>query len=107
MSMSSLNSIGQTVFELESGNENVDGQMDGQTNEETELHQFRKEPSYDVDLSPCQVLIRLDKPFSSYSPETKMWMDRQTDKKWTNERTKLHQFQKEPSYDGDLCPCQV
>ena len=32
MSLSSLNSIGQTVFELESGNENVDGQMDGQTN---------------------------------------------------------------------------
>ena len=31
MSLSSLNSIGQTVFELESGNENVDGQMDGQT----------------------------------------------------------------------------
>ena len=30
-----------------------------------------------------------------------------TDKKWTNERTELHQFQKEPSYDGDLCPCQV
>ena len=33
MSLSSLNSIGQTVFELESGNENVNGQMDGQTNE--------------------------------------------------------------------------
>ena len=32
MSLSSLNLIGQTVFELESGNENVDGQMDGQTN---------------------------------------------------------------------------
>ena len=32
--------------------------------------------------------------------------DGQTDK-WTNERTELHQFQKEPSYDGDLCPCQV
>ena len=31
MSLSSLNSIGQTVFELESGNENVDGQTDGQT----------------------------------------------------------------------------
>ena len=28
MSLSSLNSIGQRVFELESGNENVDGQMD-------------------------------------------------------------------------------
>ena len=60
MFLSSLNSIGQTVFELESGNENVDGQMDGQTdkkrtNEHTELHQFRKEPSYDGDLCPCQV----------------------------------------------------
>ena len=32
MSLSSLDSIGQTVFELESGNKNVDGQMDGQTN---------------------------------------------------------------------------
>ena len=32
MSLSSLNSIGQTIFELESGNENVDKQMDGQTN---------------------------------------------------------------------------
>ena len=60
MSLSSLNSIGQTVFELESGNENVDGQMDGQTdkkrtNELMELAQFQKEPSYDGDLSPCQV----------------------------------------------------
>ena len=60
MSLSSLNSIGQTVFDLESGNENVDGQMDRQmdkkrTNKRTELHQFRKEPSYDGDLSPCQV----------------------------------------------------
>ena len=26
-----------------------------QTNEQTELHQFRKEPSYDDELSPCQV----------------------------------------------------
>ena len=63
-----MNSIGQTVFELEYGNKNVDTQMDGQkngqktdkrtekrTNEQTELHQFRKEPSYDIDLSPCQV----------------------------------------------------
>ena len=37
----------------------------GQTNEQTELQQFQKEPSYDGDLSHCQVLIRLDKPFSS------------------------------------------
>ena len=36
----------------------------------------------------------------------KMWTDKQT-KKQTNERTELHQFRKEPSYDGDLFPCQV
>ena len=29
-----LNSIGQTIFELESGNENVDKQMDGRQTEE-------------------------------------------------------------------------
>ena len=40
-----------TDFELESENGNVDGQ----TNEHTELHQFQKEPSYDGGLSPCQV----------------------------------------------------
>ena len=33
-------------------------------------------------------------------------MDRQTDKKWTNEQTEVHQFRKQPSYD-DLSPCQV
>ena len=32
MSLSSLNSIGQIVFQLESGNKNVDKQTDGQTN---------------------------------------------------------------------------
>ena len=34
-------------------------------------------------------------------------MNRQMDKKQTNERTELHQFHKEPSYDVDLSPCQV
>ena len=52
--------FGQTIFELESGNENVDKQTDGQTdekqtNERTEFHQYRKEPTYDGDLSPYQV----------------------------------------------------
>ena len=28
-------------------------------------------------------------------------------KKWTNKQMELHQFRKEPSYDGDLSPCQV
>ena len=35
-----------------------------------------------------------------------MWADRWMDKR-TNERTELHQFQKDPSYDGDLSPCHV
>ena len=36
-----------------------------------------------------------------------MLPERQTDKKQRNEQMKLHQFQKELSYDGDLSPCQV
>ena len=44
----------------------TDRQMDQKrTNKHTELHQFRKEPSNDGDLCPCQVYIRLDTPFSS------------------------------------------
>ena len=38
--------------------------------------------------------------------QTDGWTDKRT-KKRTNESTELHQFQKEPSYDGDLSPCQV
>ena len=36
MSLASLNSIGQTVFELQSGNENVDGWMDRQIGKKTD-----------------------------------------------------------------------
>ena len=36
-----------------------------------------------------------------------MLMNSQMDKKWTSERTELHQLRQEPSYDGDLSPCQV
>ena len=35
-----------------------------------------------------------------------MLTDTQMDKKRTNKQMELHQFQKEPSYDGDLSPCQ-
>ena len=41
MSLSSLNSIGQSGFELESGNENVDGQTDGQ-----KTHQSNRQVGY-------------------------------------------------------------
>ena len=37
----------------------------------------------------------------------KFLMDRQMDKKRTNEQPELHQFWQEPSCDGDLSPCQV
>ena len=30
-----------------------------------------------------------------------------TDKRTKNEQTEFHQFRKEPSYNGDLSPCQV
>ena len=40
-----------------------------------------------------------------------MWTNRQTDrqmdKKQTNKQMEFHQVRKEPSYDGDLSPCQV
>ena len=57
-----------TVFELESGNKNVDGQMDGQKN----------------------------------GQKTNKWTEKRT-----KEHMEFHQFQKEPSYDGDLCSCEV
>ena len=51
----------------------TDRQTDKKTDKKwMELYQFQKEPSYDGDLSPCQVSIRLDKLFLSYSPEMKM-----------------------------------
>ena len=45
--------------------------------------------------------------FRVKSPETEILTDGQMDKKRTNEQTELHQCRKEPSCDGDLCPCQV
>ena len=36
-----------------------------------------------------------------------MLTDRQTDKNGENEQTELHRFRRQPSYDGDLSPCQV
>ena len=58
MSVSSLNSIEKNVFELESGNKNVDKQPDGQTDKKQtnrrNFTNFEKELSYDDDLSPYQ-----------------------------------------------------
>ena len=42
--------------------------------------------------------------FRVKSPETEMLTDKQTK---MDKQTELHQFQKEPSHDGDLSPCQI
>ena len=36
-----------------------------------------------------------------------MLTDKHMYKNQTNKQIKLHQFQTEPPYDGDLSPCQV
>ena len=38
--------------------------------------------------------------------QTDGWTDKRTEKR-TNKQTEFHQFRKEPSYDGDLSPCEV
>ena len=115
MSLSSLNSIGQTVFELECRNENVDGW----THKRTKNGQTNKWNFTNFDSKLAMMLIYLPVKFefdlTNRFPvrvrkrkcgRTDGWTHKQTDKR-TNKHTELHQFRKEPSYDGDLCPCQV
>ena len=71
------------------------------TNEQTELHQFRKEPSYDSDLR-----VKFEFDFTKPFFRVQKWKCWRTDKR-TNEEMELHQFRKEPSYDSDLSPCQA
>ena len=83
----SLNSIGQTFFELESGSRNVDGQTNKQTNEWTELHQFRKEPSYDGELViylPVKFEFDWTQCFRVRVQKQKCW---QTNEQKTNKQT--------------------
>ena len=51
---------------------------------------------------PVKFEFEFEFEFYSLSPETAMLSDKQTNK-WT----KLHQFRKQLSYDGDLSPCKV
>ena len=57
MSLSSLNSIGQTVFELESGNENVDGQMDRQTNGQKMDKQTQNYTNFERNLAMMVIYV--------------------------------------------------
>ena len=53
---------------------------------------------------PCGTLKNVDRQTDGQKIGQKT--DKRTGKR-TNKQTELHQFRKEPSYDGDLCPCQV
>ena len=109
MSLSSLNLIRQTVFELESRKRKCgrtykrtkNGQMNGGN-----YTNFERNLAMMVIHVPVKLEFDWTNRFRVKSPETKMWTDRWMDKR-TNERTELHQYRREPSYDGDLCPCQV
>ena len=78
MSLSSLNSIGQTVFELESGNENVDGQMDGQTNGQTNRRNYT---NFEWNLAMMVIYVRVKFKFDWTNRfrvrvrKRKMWTD--------------------------------
>ena len=53
MSLSGMNLIGQTVELSPETKMWTNRWMDKRTNEQTEFHQFQKEPRYDGGLSPC------------------------------------------------------
>ena len=63
-----VKSIGQSIFELrvqkrKCGQKNIqktDKQTEKRTNEQTELHQFQKEPSYDGDILYVSVKYEFD-----------------------------------------------
>ena len=77
MSLSSLNSIGQTVFELESGNENVDGQMDEHTNGQNYAN-FERNLAMMVIYLPLKSEFDWSNRFRVRVRKQNMWTDRQT-----------------------------
>ena len=82
MSLSSLNLIGQTVFELESGNENVDRRTDKRTKRRNYTY-FERNLAMMVIYVPVKLEFDRTNRFRVKSLETKMWTDR-----WTDKRTK-------------------
>ena len=101
-----MNSTGQTLFELESENENVDKQTDGQTNGQMKGQNYT---NFERNLAMMVIYLPVKFEFdwtNRFRVRVRKRKCGRTDG-WTNEQTELHQFRKEPSYDGDLCPCQV
>ena len=101
--MSSLNSIGQTIFELESGNGNFDGQSKNRQTNRWKYTNFERNLAIMVIYVPVKFEFDWTNRFRVRVRKRKCG---RTDKR-TNKQTELHQFRKKPSYDGDLCPCQV
>ena len=93
------NSIGQRVFELESGNGNFDGQTNGQTNGRNYTN-FERNLAMMVIYVPVKFEIDWTNCFRVRVRKQKCG---RTDGR-TNEQMELHQFRKEPSYYGDLWP---
>ena len=75
MSLSSLNSIEHIVFELESGNKNVGGQMDGQTNGQNYTN-FERNLAMTVFYLPVRFEFDWTNHFRVRVRKQKMWTDR-------------------------------
>ena len=85
MSLSSLNLIGQTVFELESGNENVDRRMDSQTDEKCTTNgwkftNFGKNLAMMVIYIPAKFEFDWTNWFWVSVRKRKIWTDMSTDR---------------------------
>ena len=101
MSLLCLNSIGETVFELESGNKSVDGQTDGQKNRQMDRQTDRQNYTnfkrnlammviyvpvkYEFDWTNCfRVRVRKRKcgrtDGQKNGQKSEKWTDKQTDR---------------------------
>ena len=87
ISLSSLNSIGQSIFELESGNGNVDGQ----TNKRNYTN-FERNLAMMVIYLPVKFEFDWTNRFRVRVRKLKFLTGRQMNKKRRNEQTELHQF---------------
>ena len=93
----------------------TDGQPNGQKNGHTNgwnFTNFKRNLAITVIYVPVNYEFDWTNYFGVTVRKRKMWRDRWTDKRTKNGKKKdkwmeFHQFRKEPSYDGDLFPCQV
>ena len=97
MTLSSMNSIGQTVFELESGNENVDKQTDGQAkNGQTNRRNFT---NFESNLAMMVIYLPVKLNLIGQTVFEKMWTDRRT-----SDTTILRVTNPPKNYDAHLQP---